>query len=432
MSFRFALLAPLWILTEFSSFLLHFNVHSLLFIATLNNMSGNQPSSSSSLGGLPAPPSRRPSVSSTSVPSILEHKQSETHQQQPPLTAPTPTPTPTLEQLASVVARNDAKVDQVVSLLSTLIERTSAPPPLESPSASSHLSNPLPLLSAKQAARTSSIDTHMQQVKKDVLGATEEDVALAKQFLGEEVSGREETGGIETGMQGLGMGGLPFHSISPVPPAVSTSFGLSSTLFPTDVLSEGKSLLTILSETLTSKSTPSSSKNKFQSFDILQSTIRTEFLRLTKVVKEANGGAVGIAVERVEQWMAYAQFLYKLWEEHGSAATNFYHTAVFTKMQRGEHSLFAVNGYFDAETYTALVHRFPLKSKSKSFSSSSSSSSSSSGKQQHGGRGGGKKEFGGGNKFCKEHGQCNHITAECKVLKAQSSSSASTSKSTSS
>lgn len=391
-------------------------------------MSGKEPTSSSSLGGLPAPSSRRPSVSSTSVPSILDHKASETH---PPPT----TPTPTLEQLASAVAQQSAKHEQVVSLLTTLLQRTSQPPPLESPS-SSHLSTPfpssLPSLSVKQAARTSSIDSHMQTVKKDVLGATEEDVALAKQFLGEEVSEKGEMGGLETGMHGLGMGGLPFHSISPVPPSVSTTHGLSSTLFPTDVLHEGKSLLTILSETLTSKSTPSTSKDKFKSFDILQSTIRTEFLRLTKAVKEANGGGVGVAVERVEQWLAYSQFLYKLWEEHGSAATNFYHTAIFTKMQRGEHSLFAMNGYFDAESYTALVHRFPLRSKAKSSYPSSSSSTSSS-YQQSGGGGGGKKKMGGGNKFCKEHGQCNHITAECKVLKAQSSSSsASSSKSTSS
>ena len=282
-------------------------------------------SSSSSLGGLSAPPSRRNSSTNMNTSTISESKTSET-----PLAntintsvgSPSSIASPTsIESLAATVAQQGAQQQQMMSLLSTLtaviqqqaktvvMENTSSPSPM--PPSSSSLSPPNPI----QAQRHASIEANVNATKRDVLGASDGDVALAKQFLSGEVSGIDETNIATDALQIPSS--FPFPSSASnsiaapsIPSSTTTApYGLSSTLFPTDVLQEGKTLLSILTETLSSKTTTSASKDKFKSYELLQTVIRSEFLKLSASVKSATGSAVPAAMERVDQWVNYSLFL---------------------------------------------------------------------------------------------------------------------------
>ena len=171
------------------------------------------------------------------------------------------TPAPSaFDLLTAVVAKQGEKQDQLTAQLSSLLSHLAlqAASPSPTPSVDPLTLSSMPTLTAKQASRSTAIGSHMELVKQDVLGADEEAIAQARAFLSDDVSGKTEHTETHT-LYGGASSLLPMSHSPPAP----TAHGLSASLFPTDTLNEGKSLLTILSETLSSKSTTATSKAKF-------------------------------------------------------------------------------------------------------------------------------------------------------------------------
>ena len=397
-SFLFRFCSHRWIISDFC--------FGLIFVLLIYYISFDIMSSSntSSLSSLPSSSSRRSSVS-TPTPSILEPKPQET-----PNTVVSPPPSKSapsaLDLLTAVVVKQGEKQDQLTAQLSSLLnhfasQTLTASPPHPDPLTLSSM----PTLTAKQAARSTAIGGHMELVKQDVLGANEEALAQARAFLSDEVSAKTEHTESQT-LFGNASSLLPMSGSPPAP----TAHGLSASLFPTDTLNEGKSLLTILSETLSSKSTSATSKSKFTDYSAFQSTLKVEFVRLVKAIRDATGPSqVTAACDKLEQWHAYTMMLAKVWEEYGQAAANHYHTSLFTKMQRGEHVLFRPDGHFNTESFLELNVLFTRRVKSKPNNGSTPATSA--------GRRAGVGQKAGGNKYCATHGQCNHVTAECRAKK---------------
>ena len=132
-------------------------------------------------------------------------------------------------------------------------------------------------------------------------------------------------------------------------------------------------------------------------------------MRLVKSIRESSPSQLVAACDKLEQWHTYTLMLSKVWEEYGQAAANHYHTSLFTKMQRGEHVLFRPDGHFNTESFLELNILFTRRGKAKGVNGSNANSST--------GRRAGHGVKAGGTKYCATHGQCNHVTAECRAKK---------------